>query len=127
MPYLTYNEYKGYGGELSEKEFVLYEIQARKQIDYWTAGRVQSMKTIPETVKLCMMQIIKVDKRLGAEAQVENPVVSSFNTDGYSESYGGVSDQVGSARAALFRSARNLLYNEFDDYGTPLLYRGVSK
>ena len=45
--------------------------------------------------------------------------------DGYSESYGSASDQAAAAEASLYRTVRSLLYGEKDDYGTPLLYRGV--
>ena len=83
------------------------------------------MKAVPEAVKLCMMQIIKFDGKFGTDAQTDNPVVASFNTDGYSESYGSASDQAAAAETSLYKTVRSLLYGEKDDYGTPLLYRGV--
>ena len=125
MMYLTYDEYVDLGGRLSEEEFTMAEFRARKQIDYWTDCRVQNMAVVPRAVKLCIMQIMKFESQYGLEAQSENPVVASFNTDGYSESYGSVSEQVAAARNSLYRSVRNLLYGEMDDHGTPLLYRGV--
>lgn len=125
MVYLTYEEYKGYGGDLPETDFILFEHRARKRIDYWTDCRVQNMAEVPEAVKLCMMQIIKFDGKFGTDAQTDNPVVASFNTDGYSESYGSASDQAAAAETSLYKTVRSLLYGEKDDYGTPLLYRGV--
>ena len=125
MQYLTYEEYQNYGGDLPETDFVLFEFRARKKIDYWTDSRVQRMAAVPEAVKLCMMQIISFDKKFGAEAQADSPIVASFNTDGYSESYGGASDQASAAEASLQAAVRSLLYGEKDDEGTPLLYRGV--
>ena len=102
--YLTYNEYMGYGG---------------------TASRVQDMATVPEAVKLCMVSLINIDSKAGVEAQVENPIVTSFNTDGYSESYGkalGAEDAAKNMNAVIV----NDLYGELDDNGVPLLYRGVN-
>lgn len=124
--YLTYDEYKNtYGGTLPETEFVLAEFKARKQIDYWTDSRVQNMASIPEEVKLCIMQLVKVDSKFGVDAQAANPVIASFNTDGYSESYGSVSEQQEAAEKNAYKVTRNLLYGVKDDEGTPLLYRGV--
>lgn len=124
--YLTYEEYTGYGGTLPETDFVLVEFKARKQIDYWTDSRVQNMAEVPEAVKLCMMQAIKYDATYGVEAQADNPVISSYNTDGYSESYGSAQEQAQAAHKSLYRTVRNLLYGELDDKGVPLLYRGVN-
>ena len=123
--YLSYEEYQNYGGGLPETDFVLYEFRARKRIDYWTDSRVQRMKAVPEAVKLCMMQIMKFDSKFGTDAQTDNPVVASFNTDGYSESYGSASEQASAAETGLYKSVRHLLYGETDDNGIPLLYRGV--
>lgn len=123
--YLTYEEYVGYGGTLVETDFILAEFRARKMVDYWTDSRVQNMEEVPEAVRLCMMQAIKYDATYGVEAQADNPVISSYNTDGYSESYGSASDQAQAAQKALYRTVRSLLYGEKDDNGVPLLYRGV--
>lgn len=123
--YLTYTEYTTLGGTASETAFSLLEFRARKRIDYLTASRVQDMVNIPEAVKLCMMSLIGIDSKIGVEAQAENPVVTSFNTDGYSESYGkamGVED----ANKAMSASIRSMLWGETDDNGVPLLYRGVN-
>ncbi len=123
--YLTYEEYKSYGGTLSETDFPLMEFKCRKRIDKLTDCRVQKMTSVPEAVKLCMMSLIKLESAAGTEAQVENPVVTSFSTDGYSESYGkamGASE----ASTAMNSTVYSMLYGELDDNGVPLLYRGVT-
>ena len=130
MQYLTYDEYVAFvdaseGAELSEAAFTIAEFRARKTIDYWTDNRVQSMETVPEAVKHCIVAIIKLDSKYGAEAQIENPLLSSFNTDGYSESYGSATDQQAAAKQAVNDCIRQWLYGETDDNGTPLLYRGL--
>ena len=125
MRYLTYEEYQSYGGDLPEADFTLFEFRARKRIDYWTDCRVQNMASVPEAVKLCMMQVIKFDEKFGTDAQADNPAVSSFNTDGYSENYGSASEQTAAASESMYSAVKSLLYGETDDYGTPLLYRGL--
>lgn len=122
--YLTYAEYHSYGGTTSETAFPMLEFRARKRIDRLTASRVQNMVTVPEAVKLCMMSLIGIDSKAGAEAQVDNPVVTSFNTDGYSESYGKALS-VEDADKTMSASIRSMLWGETDDNGTPLLYRGL--
>lgn len=122
--YLTYAEYQGYGGTASETAYPMLEFRARKRIDRLTASRVQDMVTVPEAVKLCMMSLITVDSKAGAEAQVDNPVVTSFNTDGYSETYGKAMSAA-DADAAMSASIRSMLWGETNDNGVPLLYRGL--
>lgn len=123
--YLTYSEYQNYGGTLPESAFALLEFRARKRIDRMTDSRVQRMAIVPEAVKLCMMSLITVDNAAGIETQAEHPVVTSFNTDGYSENYGKAMS-AGDAEANMCSSIRTYLYGELDDFGVPLLYRGVS-
>lgn len=101
------------------------EFRARKRIDYLTDSRVAAMAEVPEAVKLCMVQIIAVDSKFGPEAQVNSPVVASYNTDGYSESYGGVEAQMEAATRSVDAAIREMLYGEEDDRGVPLLYRGL--
>lgn len=134
MQYLTYEEYKTWGlPEGSEPPadimdgamFAVAEFRARKTIDYWTDSRVQKMETVPEAVKHCVVSLIKLESKYGAEAQIETPLLSSFNNDGYSESYGSAQEQQAAAKKAASDCIRQWLYGETDDEGTPLLYRGV--
>lgn len=122
--YLTYAEYQSYGGTASETAYTMLEFRARKRIDRLTASRVQNMVTVPEAVKLCMFSLIGIDSKAGAEAQVDKPVVTSFNTDGYSESYGKALS-VEDADKTMSASIRSMLWGETDDNGVPLLYRGL--
>lgn len=124
--YLTYEEYTGYGGALPETSFALAEFRARKRIDYLTDSRVAAMAVVPEAVKLCMMQLIAVNSKFGVEAQVSDPVVTSYNTDGYSESYGSAEGQLAAVNKSMDAAIREMLYGELDDNGTPLLYRGLN-
>jgi hypothetical protein len=80
---------------------------------------------VPGEVRVAMMEIIGVDASFGASAQAASPVVASFTTDGYSESYGGVSERMSAAEAKLRGTVGELLYGVTDDEGVPLIYAGV--
>ena len=124
--YLTYGKYEELGGTLSPEDFMEAEFSARKRIDRLTDTRVRYMAAVPEAVQLCMMGLIRIEAAAGAEAQISNPTVTSFSTDGYSESYGH-SLSAADAEQAMTDRIKTDLYGETDDYGTPLLYRGVRR
>ena len=123
--YLTYDEYAIYGGTMSEADFPLAEFKARKRIDTLTDSRVEKMVEVPEAVKLAMVSIIKADSAVGVDAQAGAPLVASFSTDGYSESYGSAAEQTANVERQLTAEVRQLLYGVKDDDGVPLLYRGI--
>lgn len=122
--YLTYDEYKNYGGELSETAFKPLEFKARKRIDYLTNSRVQDMKQIPDAVKLCTYILIDMENAVGRDAQATKPAITSFNTDGYSENYGQRMDG-DTASVQMNEATKEYLYGEKNDNGIPLLYRGT--
>lgn len=124
MQYLTYDEYIELGGQAEKERFTLLEFKARKRIDYLTDSRVQEMQEVPEAVKLCMTALINVESKTGLEAQIDAPVVTSFSTDGYSESYGKAlgTSEIGQEQDIMIRE---MLYGELNDEGIPLLYRGL--
>ena len=124
--YLTYDEYQAYGGTMSAEDFVLAEFKARSRIDEMTLARVQAMETVPEEVKLAMMVIMKVDSKYSADAQADSGVISSFSTDGYSESYGGISEQSANAEQQVKTNVTRMLFGVVDDAGIPLIYKGLS-
>ena len=124
--YLTYDEYVAYGGTMDESDFPLAEFKARSRIDQMTLARVQGMVNVPEEVKLAMMVIMKVDAKFFADAQADSGIVSSFSTDGYSESYGGLSEQSTNADLQTRKSVEQMLFGVVDDAGVPLLYKGLS-
>lgn len=122
--YLTYQEYKSYGGELSETAFIPLEFKSRKRIDYLTDSRVQNMISVPEAVKLCTYILIGMENSVGRNTQATSPNVTSFNTDGYSETYGQIMD-ADTASVQMTAIVKEYLYGENDDNGVPLLYRGL--
>ena len=124
--YLTYEEYQAYGGTMPEVDYAPAEFKARSRIDYLTDSRVAAMAAIPEAVKLAMMTIIRADGAVSVDAQSDAPLVASFNTDGYSESYGNASDRTTTMEKQLNAEIQRLLYGVKDDNGVPLLYRGLN-
>ena len=122
--YLTYAEYVSLGGTATEQNFNALEFKARKRIDRITDGRVRNMQEVPEAVKRLMMALITIDAATGDEAQAANPVVTSFNNDGYSESYGHAMSST-DADKRMNAIVGEYLYGELDDEGTPLIYRGI--
>lgn len=122
--YLTYQEYRSYGGDLSETAFIPLEFKSRKRIDYLTDSRVQNMAAVPAAVKLCMYVLIGMESSVGRSEQAASPSVSSFNTDGYSETYSQAMD-ADTASAQMDALTKEYLYGEKNDNGTPLLYRGL--
>lgn len=123
--YITYDEYKEYGGTLSEQDFILAEFKARSRLDWITLARIGNMETVPEAVKLAMMTVMKVDSKYSPDAQADSAIVSSFSTDGYSESYGSASEQSDAANRQLNKQIQQMLFGILDDNGVPLIYKGV--
>ena len=123
--YLTYAQYQAWGGTMEESAFNLAEIRARARIDAMTQGRVARMQAVPEQVQAAMMDCIAVDASYSAAAQAVAPVVASFSTDGYSESYGSAESRTAAIEKQLTASILTLLDGVVDDNGVPLTYAGV--
>lgn len=123
--YLTYEEYRSYGGTMDEGDFIQAEFRARKRIDDLTDGRVGRMARIPEAVKLAVMTAVRADGAVGVDAQAAAPLATGFTTDGYSERYGSAAEQTANLVVQLNAELRRLLRGEADDGGVPLLYRGI--
>jgi hypothetical protein len=127
MAYLTQDQYAAYGGQLPAVAFIQLELKSRKRIDRLTDCRVQAMAeagNVPEAVQLCMVALIELESKVGTTAQVNNPSVTSFSTDGYTEQYGNLPDAA-TADAQMDKLVKEYLYGEVDNFGVPLLYRGV--
>ncbi len=122
--YLTYAEYQNLGGKAEETAFPLLEVKARKRIDNLTFCRVQNMESVPDSVKMCMACLINMEDVVGAEQQATNPQLTSYNTDGYSESYGNALN-ADEASKQMNKQIVAMLFGERDDNGVPLLYQGV--
>lgn len=90
--YLTYEEYKGLGGELDLMPFNLLEFEARRRIDIRTQNRLKDVDSgdIPQEVKLCEYNLITMVKKYADEennTNGDNKNIASETTDGYSVTY----------------------------------------
>ncbi|WP_282926893.1 hypothetical protein [Helcococcus kunzii] len=57
--YIDYEFYSGeYGGKVIEDKFKKLNIQAQSKVDYFTFGRIKFLKTIPDTVKFAVCEVI---------------------------------------------------------------------
>lgn len=112
------------GKEMTGAAFSRVEYRARKIVDRYTQGRVQKMQEVPEAVKRLMVELITLEASQGG-AVIDNPVVTSFTNDGYSETYAApmTPERVKETEGNLIIE---YLLSETDDTGTPLLYLGVS-
>lgn len=61
--YLTYDEYKELGGNLSQMPFNLLEYRAEKEVDELTSNRFRKISNYPQELKLCINNLItNIDK-----------------------------------------------------------------
>lgn len=125
--YLTHDEYTLYRGPVELAIFLPLEMKCRKRIDRLTDCRVRPMAeagAVPESVRLCMIALIDMERAAGINAQAETPAVTSFSTDGYTETHGNLPG-ADAAEAQMDALVKDYLYGEVDGFGVPLLYRGV--
>lgn len=103
--------------------FARSEFRARKIVDRVTQGRVKNMETVPEAVKLLMVELVNLEASRGTHYNSQQ-AVSSFSNDGYSETYvAPLTDE--QVKEKEDRLILEYLSGEVDDNGVPLLYLGV--
>lgn len=126
--YLTYEEYKGLGGTLSEMPFKLLEFETRKRIDNRTQNRINNMSSKPEEVKLCVNAMINIlEQYVIDNSKGINKNVASESIDGYSVSYitgSQVQDAIKSKKSELEDIMQTYLGNIRTGDNIPVLYLG---
>lgn len=123
--YLTYEEYRSLGGTLEETPFKILELEARKNIDKYTFGRLQKLESQIDEVKVCMYKLIGLGDTY-AKYDSQNKAVASETTDGYSVSYGQATENITKAKTSEIKSTiRTYLAECRLEDGTPYLYCGV--
>lgn len=123
--YLTYDEYLQLGGTLDETPFNILELEARKNIDKYTFGRLQNLEEQCNEVKVCEYRLINALNAY-AISENQNKGVLSENTDGYSVSYGQASENTSMAKISETRGIIKTYLAECKlEDGTPYLYAGV--
>jgi len=123
--YLTYEEYRYLGGTLDETPFNILELEAQKNIDKYTFGRLKDLEEQINEVKICTYRLIECLKSY-QEYSAQSKGVSSESIDGYSVSYGGTDGSVSKAKTDEIKGIvkAELAECRLED-GTPYLYVGV--
>lgn len=111
--YLSYDDYKSFGGNLNNTDFNRFRFRAEKEIDNATLDRCKTLDTIPEEVKRCEFELVEYLSKNAKGGSAS--AVSSFGNDGYSVSY------------VEQKTAQEQIYDIIYTYlsGTDLMYCGV--
>ena len=136
--YLSYDDYREYGGTLDRTTFTDYSFEAAAQIDWYTYNRLQNedYDKIDERVKRCMYYIISKIELIqrfqsstggGSSSTGVTAGIASQSNDGVSISYNILSaaDTVDSARDEIKRMINIQLQGVKNSLGRRVLYRGV--
>jgi hypothetical protein len=111
--YLTYVEYKTWGGNLDNSTFSRIAYKAEKIMDAYTFNRLQNDNVFSENVKRCMFELVELLHNNG------DKVVTSVSVDGYSESY----KEFNQVEYGVM--IKDCLFGETNQQGENLLYCGV--
>ena len=123
--YLTYEEYCLLGGTLEEAPFNILELEAQKNIDKYTFGRLKELDEQINEVKICEYKLIELIDTYNSYSN-QNKLGYTENTDGYSISYSGASENVLKAKINDIKGIiRTYLAECYLEDGTPYLYVGV--
>lgn len=125
MLYLNYEEYRSFGGQLSEAAFMRVISRVSGIIANATHSRIDKMSAIPLQVKALTMDLI--------DYCVSNPITEkailskSQSANGLSESESYTVKSKEEQSADIEALIYDHLMSVKDDDRTPLLYRGASK
>ena len=117
--YITYEEYKKFGGELSETAFNKFSYQAEMKIKTETHNRIG---VASEAVKRCLVRLIDIYQSADITADDK---ISSFSHDGLSQSF--VTHSSSDYEKEVNEIVKTYLSHAYAEDGTPLLYRGIEK
>ena len=141
--YLTYEQYKEYGGALDESAFNMYEFEAASRIDYYTFNRLkkdagfdEQSEEVKEAVYRCeyrlidLMQTRDTANAVSGEGEDESSTVAgiaSQSNDGVSISYNvlSASEASANAQAEIGNTIKMYLSSCRNSLGLRLLYRGI--
>lgn len=88
MNYLTFDEYKDWGGTLDdEAAFNRLAYKASRKIDRRTFNRLKNDTVIGEPVKRLMFELIGMIGNNDTTSENYSPAIASEGNDGYSISY----------------------------------------
>lgn len=123
--YLTYEEYIELGGTLDETPFNILELEAQKNVDKYTLGRLQNLEQQINEVKVCIFKLISLIDTYNLYEN-QNKSISSENIDGYSVTYGQATENVSKSKIEDIKCIIKTYLAECKlEGGTPYLYVGV--
>lgn len=123
--YLNFEEYQELGGTLPETPFNILELEAQKNIDKYTFGRLKNLESQNIEVKICIFKLIEMLNSYSSYNS-QNKSISSESTDGYSISYSGATENVSKSKMQDVKSIiKTYLSDCYLEDGTPYLYVGV--
>ena len=122
--YLTYEEYKSFGGILDEGDFTRYEYEAQMRLEHETHKRIYNVDEETRTViKECILRVLEILKE--ESSQILGEKVLKFSHDGLSESFQlPAADDYSKKLSGIIC---DFLGELSDQNGVPLLYRGCTR
>lgn len=124
MEYLTYEEYLSLGGIYDETAFNRNIDRACATIDRYTQSRVSKMLTVPRRVKALCRDLVECYAVHLSNAG--NDIASHSQSAGtVNESVTYVTKSAEEVESEIQEMIYDHLWEITDDYGTPLLYKGV--
>lgn len=138
--YLTYEEYKSFGGTLDETAFNNFEFEAENLINWYTFNRLKGETEIPEAVKRCAFKLINIaclkaqalsvgqsDNSETAAAVSGGAAVKSFSNDGVSISFNTMdaSEAYKQSKNEIRDTVQMYLNGVTNSKGVKLTYRGM--
>lgn len=134
--YLSYDEYKDYGGTLDETTYNDFAFEAESIIDYYTFNRLKNDTVIGEPVKRLVFALIDIVKKKEATLALGVSSSSTAAADVYitRQANDGVDTTYNSMSAStLYQLCKNetsktiqrYLSNVVNQAGRKVLYRGL--
>ena len=123
--YLTYEEYQELGGTLKETPFDILELEAQKNIDKYTFGRLKDLEEQINEVKICSYRLIEYLQSYETYSK-QNKGISSESIDGYNVNYDIDSENLLKTKVEAIKAiVKTELAECYLEDGTPYLYVGV--
>lgn len=133
--YLTYAQYKEFGGTLDETTFKDFEFEARSIVKWHTFNRLENQKEYSEGVQRCVYKLIDLAYTKSQALSVGQDVatgnvkaaIASQSNDGFSTTFNVLSasqayDLVKNETTAI---VHRFLSHEINELGQKVLYRGL--
>lgn len=135
--YLTYEEYKEFGGTLEESTFTDFEIRAEMKVNYYTFNRLVNDTEIPDNVKRLMYVLIgllqkqdeamSLGQNVGSGSDSSALYIKTQSNDGVSTTYNSMDSNNVFAMCdqKIKSSIDTYLQGVMNEAGRKLLYRGL--